>query len=163
MSWTTDVQTVTSNVKSTIIADSANIQNAVSSNANKTIDMIDSFFTNGYSIVGINANAINDIMCPAIDEYIASVKEELEKLNKYDPNVAFKGTEIVPALNEYIESVKFLCSNLVSRMMQFKEELRLVQAAYESRDTNTASNLRTQSQNASSAMPSPGAGGVNGG
>ena len=126
MSWITDVQTVANTAKAGITAVSNDIQNTFSINANKTIDMIDSFFTNGYSIVGINANLIETVMYPAIDRYVDAINKQLDRLVNYEPEVAFKGTEIVGALKEYIDAVKILCSNIVSHMLAFREELAAV-------------------------------------
>ena len=89
MSWITDVQTVTSNAKSTISAVSNNITNTFSIGTNKTIDMIDSFFANGYSIVGINANQI-PAMKVAVESYVNSINTELAKLENYNPYDAIK-------------------------------------------------------------------------
>lgn len=151
MSWITEINSGVNSLKSNFNALKNNVQSKISINTSRTRDMISSYFNNGYTVVGINAEKI-PAMKTAIEGYVTTINNELAKLNNYNPEVAFKGSEIVPALKEYIEAVKELCGNIVSHMLAFRDQLDVIYTAYTTRDANTASSLRTEATNAREAQ-----------
>ena len=89
-------------------------------------------------------------MKEAVRNYVFGIKEALNKLNTYDPQVAFKG-EYAQAMTVYIEAVKTACNAICSQMLAFNDELTKVQQAYEAKDQATASTIKQTAESTGSA------------
>ena len=123
MTWGTEIQKVRQGI-TTVFGNGKNIISDIFNNTIKSkITEASVYFSNGgTTIVGINVNAIPS-MKATIREYVVSVDKALEELKNYDPEIAFKGDEIVPALKQYIEAVKEACSAITSNMLAFNDKL----------------------------------------
>lgn len=151
MSWITEGNSTINSLKATFNAVKNNVQSKISINTSRTRDMISSYFNNGYTVVGINAEKI-PVMKASIETYVNAINVALAELNNYNPEVAFKGSEVVPALREYIEAVKELCGNIVSHMLAFRDQLDVIYTAYTTRDTTSANALKAEATAAREAQ-----------
>ncbi len=121
-----------------------------SGTVNKKVSEVNSFFKNGSTVVGINVGHI-PAMKSAIRQYVADVDKALAELKNYDPTVAFKGDEIVPALQIYIDAVIETCGAIVSNMLAFNDQLTEVENAYKSKDEVAASTIKSSAESTRSA------------
>ena len=83
MSWITEINSGVNSLKSNFNALKNNVQSKISINTSRTRDMISSYFNNGYTVVGINAEKI-PAMKTAIESYVNTINNELAKLNNYN-------------------------------------------------------------------------------
>ena len=148
--WQTEIQKAKQFVGQTFNNGKRAITDFFSGTVNKKVAEVNSFFTNGSTVVGINVNQI-PTMKSAIREYVASVETALAELKNYDPTVAFKGEEIVPALQGYIDAVIETCGAIVSNMLAFNDQLTEVENAYKAKDTTAASTIKSSAESTRSA------------
>lgn len=100
--------------------------------------------SNGFSVIGINANHI-PAMQQAIQAYVTDIKAQLEKIDSdFDPNVAFKGTDIKGSLISYMQEAKQISLNIVTYLNAFSDQLNEIKNAYERNDASNASNINDQ-------------------
>lgn len=149
MSWITDLQKVENIATNAINSGISKIKDTFSSTVTKTVSEVESSFRNGTTVVGINVNSI-PMMKEAVRNYVYGIKEALNKLNAYDPQVAFKG-EYSAAMTTYIEAVRTACNAICSQMLAFNDELTKIQQAYEAKDQATASAIKQTAESTSSA------------
>lgn len=149
MTWITDLQKVDNLANNAINSGISKIKDTFSSTVNRTIAEVESSFRNGTTVVGINVNHI-PAMKDAVRKYVDNIKNALNELNAYDPQVAFKG-EYAQAMTTYIEAVKTACNAICSQMLAFNDQLTKVQQAYEAKDQATASTIKQTADSTSSA------------
>ena len=89
-------------------------------------------------------------MKEAVRQYVDYIYNELQNLNAYNPEVAFKG-EYAAAMTTYIEAVKTACNAICSQMLAFNDQLTKVQEAYQAKDQATASTIKQTAESTSSA------------
>jgi len=100
--------------------------------------------SNGFSVIGISAPAI-PTMQSAIREYVAEITSKLNQLDtEYNPDIAFKGTEIYEALKNYMSEAKQISLNIVTYLNAFSDQLDEIRKAYEANDSSNASNINNQ-------------------
>ena len=148
--WQTELQ----NVKQSVISNFNNgkrvISDFFSGTVNKKVTEVNMFFKNGSTVVGINVGHI-EAMKTEIRSYVADIEKALSELKNYDPAVAFKGDEIVPALQGYIDAVIETCGAIVSNMLAFNDQLTEVQKAYAEKDLSAASAIKSSAESTRSA------------
>lgn len=116
----------------------------------RDISEVGSFFkSGGTSVVGINVTEIPN-MKKAIIAYCEEVDKALAKLSSYKPEVAFKGTKVVPQLQLYIEAVIEACHAVVSNLLAFNDQLDAVEKAWAAKDAKNASNIKKSTESAKS-------------
>lgn len=138
--WMTGSQTVKTWMNNKLGNISRAVQDFTGGLAKKTVAEAKSVLNNGSSVVGINVNAIEG-MKTEIREYVNKINAELAELKNYDPEVAFKGEAVVPALKQYIDAVIESCSAITSYMLAFNDQLSEVKAAYEDKDKVAGSTI----------------------
>lgn len=147
--WQTDINKVLNNVGNTFNTVTSNIQNTFGTITNRAISDVNSFFSNGTTVVGINVNQI-PAMKTAVRTYVEGIQSALGELVNYDPEIAFKG-EYSAKLKEYIQAIIETCNAIVSHMLAFNDELTKVQQAYEAKDTASASAISADAESTRSA------------
>ena len=148
--WQTELQSVKQSIMNTIGNGRRAIDDLFTGTVEKKVAEVQSFFQNGTTVVGINVNQIEP-MKQAIRDYVKAIEDELAKLENYDPEVAFKGTGIVPALKEYIVSIEKTCQAITSNLLAFNDKLTEVQKAYQAKDDAAKSMINSTAQSTSSA------------
>lgn len=148
--WQTDLQSAKTWVSNKIGSAGRAINDFFSGTAKKTVSDVNSFFKNGTTVVGINVNAIEG-MKQEIRDYVKGIDTALAELKNYDPEVAFKGETVVPALKQYIEAVIETCGAITSNMLAFNDQLSDVQAAYLKKDEAAASTISKSAESTRSA------------
>lgn len=148
--WQTELQ----KAKQTVATHFGNGKRAISDffsgTVKKKVAEANAFFKNGTTVVGINVNQI-PAMKQAIREYVTSIETALKELKNYDPEVAFKGEDIVPALKGYIDAVIETCGAIVSNMLAFNDQLTEVENAYKAKDEAAASTITSSAESTRSA------------
>ena len=120
------------------------------SSIKRRISEVGSYFKNGgTNVVGINVGQIPH-MKDVIAQYCTDINKALADLKNYEPSVAFKGTEIVPALENYIDAVKEACGAIVSNMQAFSDQLDLIEKAWAEKDTANADTINKSAESARS-------------
>lgn len=148
--WQTELQKAKQTVVTKFNDGRRVISDFFSGTVNKKVSEVNSFFKNGTTVVGINVNKIPE-MKTAIRSYVADIEKALSELKNYDPTVAFKGDEIVPALQTYIEAVIETCGAIVSNMLAFNDQLTEVENAYKAKDETAASTITSSADSTRSA------------
>ena len=148
--WQTELQKVKQSALTTFNNGKNAIVDFFSGTVNKKVSEVNSFFKNGTTVVGINVGHI-PAMKAAIRQYVADIETALAELKNYDPTVAFKGEEIVPALQGYIDAVIETCGAIVSNMLAFNDQLTEVENAYAQKDQTAASTIKSSAESTCSA------------
>lgn len=148
--WQTELQKAKQTVVSKFNDGKRTITDFFSGTVQKKVSEVNSFFKNGTTVVGMNVNQI-PAMKTAIRDYVASVETALGELKNYDPTVAFKGDEVVPALQAYIDAVIETCGAIVSNMLAFNDQLTEVENAYKAKDESAASTIKSSAESTRSA------------
>ena len=99
----------------------------------------------------ISPLANNNLTKQEIRDYVKGIDTALAELKNYDPEVAFKGEAVVPALKQYIEAVIETCGAITSNMLAFNDQLSDVQAAYLKKDEAAASTISKSAESTRSA------------
>lgn len=148
--WQTELQKAKQFVGTTFNSGKRAITDFFNGTVQKKVAEVGSFFKNGTTVVGINVGQI-PTMKTAIREYVGTVESALAELKNYDPTVAFKGDEIVPALQGYIDAVIETCGAIVSNMLAFNDQLTEVETAYKNKDNTAASTIKSSAESTRSA------------
>ena len=148
--WQTETQKVQNWVSSKFREGNRAMSDFFTGTISKKVDEVRSFFSNGATVVGINVGHI-PAMQQAIRDYVNAIDSALGELKNYDPQVAFKGDEIVPALKQYIDAVKETCGAITSNMLAFNDQLTEVENAYKAKDTAAASTISSSAESTRSA------------
>lgn len=148
--WQTELQSAKTWVSNKIGNAGRTISDFFSGTAKKTVSDVNSFFKNGTTVVGINVNAIEG-MKQEIRDYVKGIDTALAELKNYNPEVAFKGETVVPALKQYIEAVIETCGAITSNMLAFNDQLSDVQTAYLKKDEAAASTISKSAESTRSA------------
>ena len=141
--WQTELQRAKQTVVEKFNTGRRTISDFFSGTVDKVVADATSFFKNGTTVVGINVGQI-PAMKGAIRTYVGDIEKALAELKNYDPQVAFKGESIVPALQGYIDAVIETCGAIVSNMLAFNDQLTEVEEAYKAKDI-AASEIINQS------------------
>ena len=149
MSWITEKRRVENIASNAIQSGISKIKDTFSHSVKRTLSEVESAFKNGTTVVGINVNQIQT-MKEAVRGYVDNIKKALQELETYDPEVAFKG-EYALAMTEYINAVKTACNAIVSQMLAFNDQLTKVQEAYQQKDSETASAIKSTAESTASA------------
>lgn len=158
MSSLSDVVKANNNLTDTFASLKSTTDSTFSSTSSNTIKNVESLFKEN-SVIGIRVSDI-PTMKEAINNYVYGIKEALNELYNYDPQVAFKG-EYATAMADYIEAIKKCCSAIASNMLSFNDQLTNVQTAYETKATQSASVIKQMGASASSAYTEYGSTGSN--
>lgn len=148
--WQTELQSAKTWVGDKLGNAGRTINDFFSGTTKKVVSDVSSFFKNGTTVVGINVNAIEG-MKTEIREYVKTIDTALAELKNYDPEVAFKGDAVVPALKAYIEAVIETCSAITSNMLAFCDQLSEVQDAYLKKDEAAGSTINKSAESTRSA------------
>ena len=148
--WQTELQKAKQTVVTKFNDGKRVISDFFSGTVNKKVSEVNSFFKNGSTVVGINVNHIPQ-MKTAIRGYVSDIERALGELKNYDPTVAFKGDEVVPALQAYIEAVIETCGAIVSNMLAFNDQLTEIETAYKAKDETAASTIKSSADSTRSA------------
>ena len=101
------------------------------------------FSINNYSVVGINANGIENIRTQ-ITNYVQRIQKYLSQIGENaTTSSAFRGEEAEAAVKQYIETVKTYCSNLTSQLYAFDDKLVEVKQKWDEAQKNMGSNIDT--------------------
>lgn len=77
----------------------------------------------GYDIVGINANKVED-MRQAIRDYVSAIEKYLDGVDPLaSADGAFKGEAVQKAVATYITNCKEYCKNLTSNLLAFSDQI----------------------------------------
>ena len=148
--WQTELQKAKQTVVSKFGDGKRTISDFFTGTVNKKVSEVSSFFKNGSTVVGINVNQI-PAMKTAIRDYVSAIDTALAELKNYDPTVAFKGEQLVPALTAYIDAVIETCGAIVSNMLAFNDQLTEVENAYKAKDDSSASTIKSYAESTRSA------------
>lgn len=148
--WQTELQSAKQTVVSKFNEGKRTIADFFNGTVNKKVSEVTSFFRNGTTVVGINVNYIPD-MKTEIRAYVDSINTALGELKNYDPTVAFKGDDLVPALQGYIDAVIETCGAIVSNMLAFNDQLTEIEAAYKAKDQASSEIIKSSAESTRSA------------
>lgn len=110
----------------------------------------------GTQLVGMNTDEASvNAMVNGIDTYTTTVKTEIEKLNALESAGAGFGPEVGAKVQEFTVAMKEACKSIVSQLDRFKEDIKVVAAAYRAKGENiigavgtTASDIQTSASSA---------------
>lgn len=104
-----------------------------------------------YSIVGINANAIDDMRF-AIRIYVENIESHLNSVQQEAQDTfAFKG-QYANSITEYIQAVVDVCKSLTSQLLAFSDKLVEIKEAYQEQDINLTRSISSVATNTQSGI-----------
>lgn len=110
---------------------------------------IDQFFTassGGTDVAGMNVEAIEPQIIPAVEEYIAAIEARISELENADAErvTAFKGDEMQASVANFIQACREHLMAIASTLRKFNGRLREVGATYRANLASNAADIQAQ-------------------
>lgn len=145
-----NINTVSWDIGSNINSANSQVRNTfsdlVSNGSSSVIDIMGK-----YNIVGINANAIDDMRF-AIRVYVENIESHLNSVRQDALDTyAFKG-QYANSIAEYVEAACDVVKSLTSQLLAFSDKLVEIKEAYQEQDINLTRSISSSSLNTNSSI-----------